>query len=84
LAALAGDVSQDSASMAHADLLALPVELFPYEPFAPRVWQLRAGITAYDAWYIALAEELGVALATLDLRLSRAPGPRCRFVTPSR
>jgi predicted nucleic acid-binding protein len=83
LAALAGDVSQDSASMAHADLLALPVELFPYEPFAPRVWQLRAGVTAYDAWYVALAEELGVALATLDLRLARAPGPRCRFVTPS-
>ena len=81
LAALAGDVSQDSASMAHGDLLMLPVELFPYEPFAARVWELRASVTAYDAWYVALAELLGVPLATLDKRLTRAPGSRCEFRT---
>ena len=61
-AALAGDISQDSASLAHADLLALPVELFPYEPVAIRVWDLRGNVTAYDAWYVALAEALGVPL----------------------
>jgi predicted nucleic acid-binding protein len=81
LAAQAGDISQDVASLAHTDLLALPVELFPYEPFAPRVWELRDGVTAYGAWYVALAEALGVRLATLDRRLTRAPGPRCEFST---
>ena len=81
LAALAGDISQDSASLAHADLLALPVELFPYEPFALRVWDLRGGVTAYDAWYVAIAESLDLTLATLDRRLTRANGPRCQFIT---
>lgn len=47
-----------------------------------RVWNLRSAIITHDAWYIAVAEALGVPLATLDLRLSRVPGPRCEFVTP--
>lgn len=81
-AASAGDVSADVASLAHADLLSLRIELFPYAPCAARVWELRAGITAYDAWYVALAETLGASLATLDPRLTRAPGPRCPFTTP--
>lgn len=55
-AARSGDISADSAALAHQDLLDLRVELFPYEPFAQRVWQLRHNITAYDAWYVALAE----------------------------
>ena len=81
-AALAGDVSSDAASLAHADLVDLGVELFPYAPFAERVWQLRPNLTAYDAWYVALAEALQIGLATLDVRLARATGPRCQFVVP--
>jgi len=80
-AALVGDISVDVASMAHDDLLSVRLELFSYQPFASRVWELRANVTAYDAWYVALAESLGVALATLDIRLTRAAGPRCGFVT---
>jgi predicted nucleic acid-binding protein len=79
---LAGDLSEEVASLAHADLLAWRVELFPYEPFADRVWALRLNVTAYDAWYVALAETLGVSMATLDARLGRAAGPRCSFVFP--
>jgi predicted nucleic acid-binding protein len=81
-AAMAGNISADAASMAHADLLDLRVELFSYAPFAARVWELRDNVTSYDAWYIALAESLGSKVATLDLRLARAPGPRCEFETP--
>lgn len=81
-AALVGEISDDAASLAHADLLALRVELFPYEPFADRVWDLRTSVTAYDAWYVAVAEALEAKLATLDAKLSRATGPRCRFVVP--
>ncbi len=79
---LAGDISADSASLAHGDLSALRVELFPYEPFADRVWELRKTVTSYDAWYVALAESLDTPLATLDERLQRARGPRCSFVMP--
>ncbi|HTE87218.1 MAG TPA: type II toxin-antitoxin system VapC family toxin [Dehalococcoidia bacterium] len=81
-AALTGDITTDVATLAYADLLELRVELFPYEPFASRVWDLRSNVTSYDAWYVALAEVLGGRLATLDTRLSRAAGPRCEFATP--
>ena len=49
---------------------------------ADRVWELRSTVTAYDAWYVALAETLDATLATLDEKLSRATGPRCAFVVP--
>lgn len=81
-AELAGDISGDTASMAHADLLDLRIELFAYEPFAARVWELRHDVTAYDAWYVAVAESLEATLATLDTRLSRASGTRCDFELP--
>lgn len=79
---LAGDLSADIASLAHADLLDLPLALFPYEPFASRIWALRENVTAYDGWYVALAEALDVPLATLDLRLAQAPGSSCDFAVP--
>ena len=62
--------------------MALPVELFPYGLCASRVWELRSNVTAYDGWYVALAEMIGARLATLDLRLSRAAGTRCEFALP--
>jgi len=80
---LARQVSLEVASLAHADLLEWPIALFPYSPFARRIWELRAILTAYDAWYVALAEQLAVPLATLDLRLAGSPGPRCVFATPA-
>lgn len=80
-AASRGEISASAASLAHDDLIALPVELFPYRPFGARIWELRASLTAYDAWYVALAESLGAILGTLDGRLVRAPGPRCPFTT---
>ena len=79
----AGEVSSDLASLAHADLLDLRVALFPYGPFAARAWELRDNLTPYDAWYVALAEDLETNLGTLDGRLARAPGPRCGFLVPS-
>lgn len=80
--ALAADITGDTASLAHQDLLALRVELFPYAVCAARAWELRSNVTAYDAWYVALAETLGAEMATLDKRLVRASGPRCNFVLP--
>jgi predicted nucleic acid-binding protein len=70
------------AASAHRDLLLLEVDLLPYAPFASRVWELRANVTSYDAWYVAIAEALGLPLATLDRRLASASGPTCRFLTP--
>jgi len=81
-ATMAGEISADTASLAHADLLSLRVELFAYETLATRVWELRENLTAYDGWYVALAESLSATLATLDHRLTKASGPRCAFAIP--
>ena len=81
--ASAGDISIDVASLAHQDLMSLPVELFPYSLCASRVWEMHSNVSACDAWYVALAETIGARLATLDLRLSRASGTRCEFALPS-
>lgn len=77
-----GEISPDVADAALADLLDLPAELVPFAPFAHRVWELRGAITAYDSWYVALAESLGAPLLTLDRRLARAPGVRCDVQAP--
>ena len=82
-AELAGQITADVASLAHADLVDLQVDLYPYEPFSDRVWELREAITTYDAWYVALAESLDTRLVTLDARLKSAPGPTCGFVVPT-
>lgn len=82
-AALAGEVSPDTASLAHDDLQALRVDLLPYAPFATRAWALRGNLTLYDGWYVAVAEFLGAKLATLDRKLAAAPGPECGFLVPS-
>lgn len=46
-----------------------------------RMWELRDLVSAYDATYVAVAEELQVPLLTADGRLARAPGPRCTVMT---
>jgi len=42
------------------------------EPLNDRVWSLRHNMTAYDAVYVALAEQLEATLATGDRRLANA------------
>ena len=43
----------------------------------PRSWELRTNLSAYDALYVALAEQLDAPLLTADARLAREPGLRC-------
>jgi predicted nucleic acid-binding protein len=81
-AAAAKQISDDIATLAHGDLLDLRIDLFGYEPLASRVWELRGNVSAYDAWYVAVAEALEAPLATLDRRLAGTPWIRCRFMLP--
>lgn len=53
-----------------------------FAPLLARVWELRDAVTAYDAWWVALAEALKADLVTADERLRRASGPRCRVLSP--
>ncbi len=44
---------------------------------ADRIWQLRENMTAYDAGYVALAEQLSASLLTCDSQYTTVPGLRC-------
>ena len=79
---LAKQITKSEANVAHDDLMHLELELFSFDPFADRIWQLRHTVTSYDAWYVAVAEVLKLPLATLDKKLAKASGPRCKFLTP--
>ena len=75
-------ITTPEANGAQDDLMQLDIDLFSFEPFSDRVWELRHNVTSYDAWYVAIAEALGLPLATLDEPLSRANGVACKFLTP--
>jgi len=79
---LAGKLEPRETAAAVSDLIGLEIELLPFAPFAERVWELRANVTSYDALYVAIAEQFGVQLATLDRKLAESPGPRCGFLLP--
>lgn len=78
----AEQISTAVANAAFEDLTDLQLELFTFDPFAHRIWELRHTVTSYDAWYVAVAEVLKMPLATLDEKLTRSPGVRCRFLVP--
>jgi len=75
-------ITTPEANAAQDDLMELNIDLFPFEPFADRIWELRHNVTSYDAWYVALAEALNLPLATLDEPLSKANGVTCEFLMP--
>lgn len=79
---IAGLISSDQAAQAHADLLDIAIELWPYEALAGRAWELRDNLSVYDASYVALAELTGLTLVTLDRRILGAPGLRCAIAAP--
>ena len=80
-----GELSRLEATTACRGLHRLELTLFPFAPFATRVWKLRGSLTGHDAWYVALAEALGGALNTLDRKLARrATGSRCDAMVPPR
>ena len=76
-AARAGQLSEQRARQAFADLADLPLARAPHGPLMVRIWELRESLTPYDAAYVALAEALEVPLLTADRRLAQAPGVEC-------
>lgn len=55
----------------------LGMRRYPVSMLMERIWELRDNLSAYDASYVALAENLDCALITGDGPLSRAPGVAC-------
>ena len=59
----------------------LPLLRYPMAPYQRRVLELRHNYTAYDAFYIALAESLDVTLLTADRKFHGAPGSAAAIAT---
>ena len=71
-----GAISAHRGQLAVAVLARFPMSRHPHEPLLPRIWALRANLTAYDAAYVALAEGLGCRLLSRDQALATAPVAR--------
>lgn len=76
---LRGGLDAVAAERAVDELRSWPGERFAHRGFIPRVWQLRHNVRGWDGFYVALAEVFDATLLTLDGRLARATGPRCRI-----
>jgi len=68
-----GSISESRAGAAIDDLLALRITRYPHSVLLPGIWRCRKNLSAYDAVYVALAEEIGAPLLTRDRRLASAP-----------
>ncbi|OBG80669.1 hypothetical protein A5699_10545 [Mycobacterium sp. E802] len=60
----------------------MPVNYWPYQALAQRIWEPRDNLSSHDAGYVALAEAIDAPLVTLDVRLAQAPGLACAIEFP--
>jgi predicted nucleic acid-binding protein len=73
-----GALDGERGSQVLKDLTDLSLMRYPHSFLLPRIWELCANLTAYDAAYVALAEILDATLLTCDRRLAAAAGQNVR------
>lgn len=56
------------------DFADLPLLRYPMQPYQRRALALRDNVTAYDAFYVALAESLDMPLLTDDHKFAKSAG----------
>jgi predicted nucleic acid-binding protein len=78
---LGGKLDEGRAEAAVAALASATVAVTPTAPLLPRMWQVRANLSAYDAAYVAAAEAHDATLVTADTRIARAGVARCPIRT---
>ena len=79
---LTGQLAEQQALLALDTAQLLGLRRHTTRQLWPRAWQLRMNLSAYDALYVALAEQLSLPLLSGDGRLARAPGLRCQVRVP--
>lgn len=80
--AAARRIDDDAASRVVQRVAAFPVRLYEMGPAEiAAAWRYRHNLTMADAAYVVIAEQLGVALLTLDQAFSAPPKPSCPVIT---
>lgn len=73
-------ISDQRADEALAAFTGATVDLIGTTALFPRMGELRANVTGYDAAYVAAAEAYDCVLVTADRRLASVPGIVCAVV----
>jgi predicted nucleic acid-binding protein len=73
--AAAGQADAARCREALADLSDFPLTRYPHDFLVPRIWDLRASLTAYDAAYVALARGARRAARHARYAVSGRAGP---------
>jgi predicted nucleic acid-binding protein len=77
---LTGRIDRAGFAVAMDRLATFRTVTWPVGSLLPRIVELAANATPYDAAYVAVAERLDAPLVTADDKLTRMPGVRCRFL----
>jgi len=67
-------IEEHRARLALEDLGAWPVDRIPHSTLLREAWKHRHNVSAFDAFYVAVAKLYEAPLLTADGPLSRAPG----------
>lgn len=70
---LAKAVPESDAMSAVQRLIDAPITRHSHAPLVVEAWRYRHNVSAYDAFYLAVARKNQLPLITVDARLSRAP-----------
>ncbi len=73
-AVLQNRIEEHRARLALQDLGDWPVDRIPHSILLQEAWKHRHNVSAFDAFYVAVAKLYGAPLLTADGPLSRAPG----------
>ena len=77
---LGQEISEQRAVEALAAVAAATIDVIGSTALLPRMWELRADVTGYDAAYLAAAELQDCPLVTADQRLAGTPGISCEVI----
>ena len=71
---ISGELHGDESNQLLVDILSIPIRLFPHRPILMKAFDLAREyqLTVYDTLYLALAEEHGAVIFTVDRKLFKA------------